>query len=306
MHEPWNGHESRCDTSTGEHTVGPGPTTPSGPGNTPGADSNNPNNPTVLTFSADVWFEFDKAELLAEGKTALTTFADNIKTQNQQNTIVIEGHTDSVGTQTYNLALSQRRADAAKTFLVSLGIPAASIVAIGKGSSQPVAPNAVNGKDNPEGRSQNRRVNIVITGPYVVPSGSNEYLRFTVRTGDESHFEKCTTPMKNAVRAAGKAYYERTGRKITINSAFRSTEEEQAIYDAWVNAGGSASRPTVSTPGFGNLTTPVNPKAGGISPHSKGIAIDCQEAVDLDSLGILAKCGLKRPYSWDPLHINLS
>jgi outer membrane protein OmpA-like peptidoglycan-associated protein len=71
----------------------------------------------------------------------------------------IEGHTDSVGGDEFNQQLSQQRAMSVRDFLVQQGVPAASIAARGFGKTQPVASN-----DTPEGRQQNRRVELVVTG----------------------------------------------------------------------------------------------------------------------------------------------
>jgi outer membrane protein OmpA-like peptidoglycan-associated protein len=70
----------------------------------------------------------------------------------------IEGHTDSIGSDSYNEALSQRRAESVASALESRGIPAAQIQAVGRGKSAPVA-----GNDTPAGRQQNRRVEIIFS-----------------------------------------------------------------------------------------------------------------------------------------------
>jgi len=72
----------------------------------------------------------------------------------------IEGHTDSVGTDSYNEALSQRRANAVATALETRGVPASQIQAVGRGKSAPVA-----GNDTSAGRQQNRRVEIIFSDP---------------------------------------------------------------------------------------------------------------------------------------------
>ena len=77
--------------------------------------------------------------------------------------IVIEGHTDGKGSQSYNLKLSDRRAASVKTWFAAHGIPARSIRIHGWGAEKPVAPNTKpNGADDPEGRQKNRRVEITI------------------------------------------------------------------------------------------------------------------------------------------------
>jgi outer membrane protein OmpA-like peptidoglycan-associated protein len=71
----------------------------------------------------------------------------------------IEGHTDSVGTDEFNQALSERRADSVRDFLAQQGVPASSITARGFGKTQPVTSN-----DTVEGRQRNRRVELVVHG----------------------------------------------------------------------------------------------------------------------------------------------
>lgn len=73
----------------------------------------------------------------------------------------IEGHTDSIGTDTYNLALGLRRADAVAAYLAAKGVPATLMTTTSYGETRPLAPNAnADGTDNPEGRALNRRVEI--------------------------------------------------------------------------------------------------------------------------------------------------
>jgi len=80
----------------------------------------------------------------------------------------LEGHTDSVGGDDYNLKLSQNRADAVRDFLAEQGVPVASISAIGLGKSDPVASN-----DTAAGRQQNRRVELVVSGEAIGALGGN-------------------------------------------------------------------------------------------------------------------------------------
>ncbi len=80
----------------------------------------------------------------------------------------IEGHTDSVGGDEYNQGLSEQRADSVRDFLVQQGVPAASISARGFGKTQPVASN-----ETPEGRQQNRRVELVVSGEAIGATAAN-------------------------------------------------------------------------------------------------------------------------------------
>jgi outer membrane protein OmpA-like peptidoglycan-associated protein len=110
----------------------------------------------VLTLG-DILFGFGKDVLLPGAKATidrLVGFLTKYPTRN----VVIEGHTDNVGSETYNLGLSQRRADAVKDSLTSKGISEDRITAKGYGESRPIANNATSA-----GRQQNRRVEIVIS-----------------------------------------------------------------------------------------------------------------------------------------------
>jgi outer membrane protein OmpA-like peptidoglycan-associated protein len=71
----------------------------------------------------------------------------------------LEGHTDSIGSDEYNLKLSQQRADAVREYLIGQGVPAATVTARGFGKAAPVEPN-----DTAAGRQRNRRVDMVVSG----------------------------------------------------------------------------------------------------------------------------------------------
>jgi outer membrane protein OmpA-like peptidoglycan-associated protein len=111
----------------------------------------------VITLSGGVLFETGKFVLLATAQTKLNDVADALTKHDKDSTMVVEGHTDSVGTDGDNQALSQKRADSVRTYLVSRGIAADRITAQGVGEGRPIADNA-----NAEGRANNRRVEIVV------------------------------------------------------------------------------------------------------------------------------------------------
>ncbi len=109
----------------------------------------------VLTIG-DVLFATGKADLSASAKKSVGTLAEFLQ-ENPNRNVLIEGHTDSVGADDYNLALSQRRADSVKDDLLENAIYAGRITAVGYGKKYPVASN-----DTKAGKAQNRRVDVVI------------------------------------------------------------------------------------------------------------------------------------------------
>ena len=109
----------------------------------------------VLTIG-DVLFATGKADLSASAKKSVGTLAEFLQ-KNPNRNVLIEGHTDSVGADDYNLALSQRRADSVKDHLLENGVYAGRITAVGYGKKYPVASN-----DTAAGKAQNRRVDVVI------------------------------------------------------------------------------------------------------------------------------------------------
>ncbi len=111
-----------------------------------------------ITFEADTFFDFDKSVLKPAGKTRLSDLASKLQGIDIE-VVVATGHTDSVGSDAYNMKLSLRRANAVKAFLVSKGIPADRIFTAGKGESSPVASNKTR-----EGRAKNRRVEVEVVG----------------------------------------------------------------------------------------------------------------------------------------------
>ena len=109
----------------------------------------------VLTMG-DVLFATGKATLSSEANRNIDKLVDFLQKYPNRD-VLIEGHTDSVGQDEYNLALSQKRADAVKEQLVAKGIPEERITTKGYGRRYPVASN-----DTSAGRQQNRRVEVII------------------------------------------------------------------------------------------------------------------------------------------------
>ena len=113
---------------------------------------------TKVTYAADAFFDFDKSVIKPEGKAKLDDLVGKIKDINLE-VIIAVGHTDSVGSDTYNQKLSVRRSEAVKAYLVSKGIEKNRVYTEGKGEKQPVADNKT-----AEGRAKNRRVEIEVVG----------------------------------------------------------------------------------------------------------------------------------------------
>jgi outer membrane protein OmpA-like peptidoglycan-associated protein len=112
---------------------------------------------------SNIYYEYDKADLIPASKLVLDTLYDILK-ENPTITIELSAHTDSKGADKYNEELSQKRAEACTNYLVNeKGIAKDRIVAKGYGKTMPVAPNTnPDGSDNPEGRAKNRRTEFKI------------------------------------------------------------------------------------------------------------------------------------------------
>ncbi|GAB4189687.1 MAG: hypothetical protein Tsb002_16950 [Wenzhouxiangellaceae bacterium] len=110
----------------------------------------------LLLTLGDVLFEFGKADLKSGAARNLQPLIDALNERPQQ-TVVVEGHTDSVGSREFNLRLSQQRAEAVRDYLVENGIASGRISTEGLGPDYPVA-----GNDSAEGRQRNRRVEVIL------------------------------------------------------------------------------------------------------------------------------------------------
>ena len=105
----------------------------------------------------NIFFEFSKATLLPESKPELDALCKFLK-ENKTIEIELSGHTDNKGSAPYNQKLSESRAKSVADYLIAHGIPKTRLKYIGRGFSQPVAPNNLSdGRDNPDGRKENRR-----------------------------------------------------------------------------------------------------------------------------------------------------
>jgi len=115
-----------------------------------------------ITLQADTLYDFDKSTLKPEGMATLDKIARDLS-KIKLEVIIAVGNTDSVGTDAYNMALGQRRAQSVKAYLVSKGVDGSRIYTESKGKSNPVASNAT-----AEGRAKNRRTDIEVVGTAAV------------------------------------------------------------------------------------------------------------------------------------------
>jgi OOP family OmpA-OmpF porin len=112
--------------------------------------------PMTLSLDADANFDFDESTLKPAGRASLDQLVSDMR-QVDVSSISIVGHTDSIGSEAYNQALSERRAASAANYLVQQGVNPNLITATGRGETQPIASN-----DTAEGRARNRRVDIAV------------------------------------------------------------------------------------------------------------------------------------------------
>lgn len=92
---------------------------------------------SVMTFNVDTLFDFDNSELRPSGRLVLDIFIAKINDMNPDS-ITVTGHADRLGSDSYNQDLSESRAQSVKNYMVSVGIPAERIQALGKGETEPV------------------------------------------------------------------------------------------------------------------------------------------------------------------------
>lgn len=117
----------------------------------------------VVTLADGVLFDFDKSDIRADAAASLDALAAALKQVGTSNPIQISGHTDAIGSDSYNQQLSERRASSVEQALTQRGVTA-PMTAKGYGETRPMAPNSIKGKDYPAGRQLNRRVEIFVRG----------------------------------------------------------------------------------------------------------------------------------------------
>ena len=112
----------------------------------------------VITLSGSVLFASGKFALLNTAMTKLDQVAEALKAQDADKRMVVEGHTDSQGSDKVNQPLSLNRGNAVRDYLVTRGVASEKITAVGLGSSRPIVDNK-----SAENRANNRRVEIIVS-----------------------------------------------------------------------------------------------------------------------------------------------
>ncbi|MFW6259392.1 MAG: OmpA family protein, partial [Tangfeifania sp.] len=123
-----------------------------------------------ITFDSGILFAFDSDELSGQAEENITELAATLKDYEDTN-ILIEGHTDNIGSENYNQELSEERAASVGDELKTLGVNSSRITEVGYGEEQPVADNSTEA-----GRKQNRRVEVAIF--------ANEELKEAAKEGE--------------------------------------------------------------------------------------------------------------------------
>jgi len=151
-----SGSRQVCPTSTTQYTV----TVSGGGGSQTAAVTVSVTPRKVMVLPAVALFDFDKAELKPSGKKKIEEYREQVRAEmSQASKVKIIGHTDSRGSDEYNMKLSVRRAEAVRDYLIAIGVDASKLEVSGMGETMPVADNGTE-----EGRQKNRRVEVEVIG----------------------------------------------------------------------------------------------------------------------------------------------
>lgn len=112
----------------------------------------------LIRIPEKILFDFDSSKLRSEAYPVLEKIAESLKEEGEGFKVTIKGHTDSKGSDSYNMNLSRRRAEAVRKALVDrFGVPASMLTAKGYGEREPLVPN-----DTEANRQKNRRVEFLV------------------------------------------------------------------------------------------------------------------------------------------------
>jgi len=126
----------------------------------PGVDVTRPSEGEInVRLTSDILFDYNSSALRPESRSTLDQLGTNFR-QYPDNRVVVEGHTDSIGSDAFNQRLSEQRAANVADYLIDRGVPASNVIVYGYGEARPKDSN-----DTAEGRQLNRRVEIHIQAP---------------------------------------------------------------------------------------------------------------------------------------------
>lgn len=179
------------------------------------------------------------------------------------------------------------------------------LAAQGVKAVNPAAPAAVPAAPKPAATSSTPAVVDADSASGIDPASVINFAK-TGSSGDRAHYDMLQPQVRSLMEKMADEFKQKKGRKITLTSAVRTLEEQTAIYQAWLRAGGKPGvKSTVYAPGYGNLYMPAKPNPN--APHVRGVAFDLAKADirDLISLGLLDKYKFKFPFPIaDPVHIQ--
>jgi outer membrane protein OmpA-like peptidoglycan-associated protein len=129
----------------------------------PGVEFRESDSIALIRLSGDILFDFDKSAIRPEAVLTLSQVKNVLVSRYSGAPITIHGHTDSKGSEAYNLVLSEARATSVREWLILNGLPAQNLTIMAHGERHPIASNEnADGSDNPVGRQLNRRVEIAV------------------------------------------------------------------------------------------------------------------------------------------------
>ena len=220
----------------------------------------------VITLSGQVLFVTNEATLLPAAKSSLDSVAAALKgVTTETGRVVIEGHTDSTGQRGYNQNLARRRAEAVRDYLVSQGAPADLFAVEGIGPDRPVANNR-----SPEGRANNRRVEIIV--PAAAKLASERPLDTSAQSaGRVDTTSTTTTTTSGTSGTTGTTGTTGTSAPRLTPAATTGGTRSSSSYPSTIEPPPGALR----TPSPGSVTPPPSPGTGTtprVPPGSTGSA----------------------------------
>ena len=229
-------------------------------------------------------FEFDRAVLRSESIPILDA-AVNVLNEHPELLVAIDGHTDSKGSDSYNERLSRERAEAVQDYFVKNGVNADRLVFRGFGEARPIAPNSFDdGSDNPEGRFENRRVELNVLDLETFNTVKSEIAERKAQRQAEAARRSAAKAKAAADKAAAEAKKAEQAKKAAEKKAKASESAEESSVDEFDASeylkgidSGDDSDSESATESDDAATTPESPKASEPAEKSSGGAKPAEE-----------------------------